>query len=249
MRKFLNNHLALMTSAVAAVTIVLKIWTVAHGNLTGIAALVSAGGLTSVLGALLAGLPALGTACLLAALVFLPEAIREGDHLRGPLIGTGVALTVGFFLAPEAWFLIGLALFVGMTLSSLLAVGVREAWSKRSRRKLPFFLRKSDQPQRISAGSTFLLIALLGWGAVASSDRPWLPPEEIRTTTAKTITGYVIDSSSGLLLMREHDRSILRIPDREVARRTVCGTDASSPRSLASRILWSEEVSYPRCTE
>ena len=176
-RKILTNHLPLVLSTLAATTVVAKMWTVAHGGLTGIAALVASGGLTSLLGALLAGLPAIGTACMLAAGVFLPEAIREGDDLRGPIVGTLAALSIGFVLAPVFWFLLGLGLFVVTTSGSFLIVGARRQWTRSSTRKLPFMLRESVHKQRVPTVATLALIAMLGWIAAATSDRPWLPPK------------------------------------------------------------------------
>lgn len=249
MRNLLTDHLALVLSTLAATTVVAKIWTVTHGGLAGIAALVSSGGLTSLLGALLAGLPAIGTACLLAAGVFLPEAIREGDDLRGPIVGTLAALSIGFALAPVFWFLIGLGLFVITTSGSFVVVGARRQWTQRSTRKLPFMLRESEHKQRVPTVATLALIAMLGWIAVATSDRPWLPPEDVTTTESETITGYVLDDSSGLLLLKESDRAVLRIPEDEVSKRTVCSTDSRSAQSLMSRIFWPEDIAYPRCSE
>ena len=248
-RKLLTDHLALVLSTLAATTVVAKIWTVTHGGLAGIAALVSSGGLTSLVGALLAGLPAVGTACMLAAVVFVPEAIREGDDLRGPIVGTLASLSIGFALAPVLWFLVGLALFVVTTVTSLLIVGARRYWTQSSTRQLPFMLRKSVMPQHVPPVATLALIAMFGWVAVATSDRPWLPPEDVTTTQSETITGYVLDDSSGLLLMKESDRSILRLPEDEVLQRTICRTDARSAQSLMSKVVWSVDIAYPKCSE
>lgn len=247
-RRLFADHLALVLSTLAATTIVAKIWTVAHGGLGGIAALVSSGGLTSLVGALLAGLPAIGTACVLAVGVLLPEAIREGDALPGPIVGTVVALLIGFALAPQRWFLLGLSWFISMTLLSFVLLGARHLWTKRWSRRLPFMLRKSELPHNSHPVVSLALIALLGWAAVAASDRPWLPPEDVSTTQSGTITGYVLDDSSGLLLLKDSDRSVIRIPEDEVSKRTICSTDARSARSLLSRIFWSEDSDYPPCS-
>lgn len=224
-------------------------WTVTHGGLTGIAALVSSGGLTSLLGALLAGLPAIGTACTLAAGVFLPEAIREGDDLRGPIMGTLAALSIGFLLAPMFWFILGVGLFVVTTSGSYLVLGARRQWMQRLTGKLPFILRASEHKQRVPTVATLALIAMLGWIAVATSDRPWLPPEDVTTTEYGILTGYVLDDSSGLLLLKESDRAVLRIPEDEVSKRTVCSTDSRSAQSLMSKIFWPDEIAYPTCSE
>jgi hypothetical protein len=247
LRRLLSDHLALGISTLAATTIVAKVWTVAHGGPAGIAALVSAGGLTSLLGALLAGLPAIGTVCLVAVGALLPEAIREGDAVRGPILGTAVGLLIGFALAPERWFFLGLTWLVVMTVLSFILVGARERWTQRSDRRLPFMLRKSEVPQNSHPFVSLALIALVGWAAVAASDRPWLPPEDVATKSG-TITGYVLDDSSDILLMQDSDRSVIRIPADEISKRTICTTDERSPRSLLSRIFWSDASNYPDCS-
>lgn len=249
MRKLLTDHLTVALSTLAAVTVVAKMWTVAHGGLTGIAALVSSGGLTTLLGALLAGLPAVGVACLLAATVFVPEAIREGDELRGPIIGTVAAVIIGFVLAPVLWFVVGIGLFVVSTAASLGTVAARRSWTRKSSRPLPFVLRKSEYPQRVPPVATLVLIAILGWLAVATSDRPWLPSEDVTTTTSGTITGYVLEDASGILMMRDSDRTILRIPDDEVSKRAVCSVGTRSDRSLMAEIFWRDGFAYPKCSE
>jgi hypothetical protein len=247
LRRLFDDHLALVLSVLAATTIVAKVWTVAHGGLAGIAALVSSGGLTSLIGALLAGLPAIGTVCLVAVGALLPEAIREGDALRGPIVGTAVALLVGFALAPERWLYLALVWLGVMTLLSFGLIGARHLWTQHSTRRLPFMLRKSERPQDSHPLISLSLLVLFGWAAVAASDRPWLPPEDVATASG-TITGYVLDDSSGLLLMRDSDRSVIRIPEDEVSRRTICTTDERSSRSLLSRIFWRDDFDYPDCS-
>jgi hypothetical protein len=248
LRRLLADHLALVLSILTATTVLAKVWTVAHGGLPTMAALVSSGGLTSLLGALLAGIPAIGTACVFAVGLALPEAIREGDALRGPIIGTVVSLLLGFALAPQRWFVSGVAWVVTMCLLSFVLVGARALWTQRSSRRLPFMLRKSEMPRSTHPIVELALVALVGWAAVAASDRPWLPPEDVRTTTDGTLTGYVLDDSSGILLLRDSDRSVIRIATDNISERTVCTTDARSPRSLLSRVFWSGDSDYPACT-
>jgi hypothetical protein len=248
LRRLFAGHSASVLSVLAATTILAKVWAVAHGNAVAISALVSTGGLTSLLGALLAGLPAIGTACMLVVGALLPEAIREGDDLRGPITGTIVALLVGLALATERWFYLGLVWLFGMTVSSFAIIALRRAWRRTSARPLPFMLRKSEYPQNAHPVVAVGLLLIIGWCAAAVSDRHWLPPEEV-ATSAGVVTGYVLDDSDGLLLMKDSNRSIVRIPRSNVVRRAVCITDASSPTSLLSRVLWGSGHSYPPCNE
>jgi hypothetical protein len=71
----------------------------------------------------------------------------------------------------------------------------------------------------------------------------------VTTTEHEKVTGYVLDDSSGLLLLRESDRAVVRIPENEVSMRTVCSTDSRSAQSLMSKIFWPEDIAYPRCSE
>lgn len=244
----LIDHIALLLSALAAITIVAKIWTVAHGGAPTIAAIVSSGGLTSLMGALVAGLPAIGILCVISVAMLLPEAIREGDKLLGPLIGTVVALLIGFALAPRHWFVIGVVVLLGATVLSYALVGFRVLWGRRIEKPLPFILSKSKLPQDVGPLASLSLLGLVAWVAVAASDRPWLPAEDISTATAGVITGHVLTDSKGLVVLRDSDRSVVRLGEDEVREREICDVDSQPQRSLLSSVFWSEDPDYPSCS-
>lgn len=261
-RRLLSEHLGLMLSTLAAATIVVKIWSVAHGGMPAITAIVGSGsGLSSVLGALLAGLPVLGTVPLLFTSSTLGEAIREGDNLRGPVIAAVVSLALALILAPVAWLVIVVVLGVGQIVFSVLVVLQRRRHKKHGR-KPSWFVAGSDLPRNDSPVLLLMLLACLAWLAVVVSDTPWLPAEDIATVHDGIITGYVLDADGGTtLVLTARDRTVTRIPNDEVKERIVCAhkstffglsptrDTATDDRSLLSVWLWQDAAEYPSCVE
>jgi hypothetical protein len=238
-----------MLSTIVAITIIAKIWSVAHGGMPTITAIVASGALTSLLGALLSGLPLLGGVPLIIAASMLAEAIRERDNWRGPAIATGVALVVAVVLAPVAWLTVGLTLLIVTCALSLLTIGLRRAWTAKSKTP-PFLIRKSQLPQAVPPALALALLAVVAWGAVASSDRPWMPVENISTMKNGTLAGFVIDDGgSSTLILKDGDRSVLRIPTDEVTNRVICTPDHDDERSLVGRLVWQNSPQYPLCNE
>jgi hypothetical protein len=241
------QHAGLAVSIATTSVILVKIWAVAHGDPQGMAALVSAGGLASIVGALVAGVPAIGMACILAMGVFLPEAIREGDRLRGPLVGTFAAILLGFATAPWHWFLLGSAFLVGTTALSFLMIAARRRWERTKARQPPFVLRKSEFQQDLHPLAALGLLATLGLIATACSDTPWLPSEDISTSEEGTITGYVLDQTSGFVVLKDSDRSVVYLHGDDVKTRSVCATSDRSTRSALGTIAWRDGPEYRSC--
>lgn len=244
----MTDHIALLASTLAATTILAKMWTVCHGNLLGMAAVIASGGLASFLGAFVAGLPAVGVVSIIASGVLLPEAIREGDQLRGPVLGTGAGVLVSFALAPRRWFLLGAFWLVIMIVLSCLIVAARARWRRRTSRPVPWVLKKSDSPQDVHPLVALVVLGVLTWAAVATSDRPWLPPEDITMHTGRVVTGYVLDDSGGLLVLEDKNRTVIRLSEGNVEKRVICSVDSSPTNSLLSTIIWSAPSAYPSCS-
>lgn len=244
----LTNHLGLLLSIIVATTIIAKVWSVAHGSMTTVTAIVGSGALTSLLGALLSGLPLLGGVPLIFAGSMLAEAIREGDNLGGPAFATGVAAIVAVVLAPVAWLILGLFLVAVPCALSLLTIGLRRAWMAKMRRKAPLLLRRSELPQRLHPALVLALLAVVAWVAVASSDTPWMPLEQVSTVKGGTLKGFVIDDGGpSTLILRSSDRLVLRVWSNEVTNRVVCIQDNDDERSLIARWAWRAAPPYPIC--
>lgn len=248
MRSIFKDHAGLVISLVAAFTIVAKIWTVAHGDPSTVVSLVSnSGAVTSVLGATVAGLPVIGAVPLLLVTGLLPEAIREGDQKKGPIVGTGVAVLVGFATAPSVLFALFSFWLVSTLLVSLTALGVRKRWGKRSPRWVRWILGGSDFPQALSAIVILAVLAISAWAVTLAYDRPWFPPEDI-TVEGETRTGFVVDEGDDVLtVLWNSDRSVERISADSVDSRTLCRLRSNlAGRSMLSRLIW-DEAHYPTC--
>jgi hypothetical protein len=246
-RRFAADHLGLLLSAIVATTIIAKIWSVAHGGMPTIMAIVASGALTSLLGALLSGLPLLGGFPLLIAGSMLAEAIREGDNWRGPAIATGVALVVAVVLAPVAWLIWGLRVGAATCVMSLVWIGLRRVLTAKLGRT-PRLLRESPFPQNVSPALALALLAVVAWAVVASSDRPWMPVENVSTMKNGTLTGFVIDDGgSSTLILKDSDRSVIRIPTDQVTNRVICTQDDDDERSLVGQLAWQNSPQYPLC--
>lgn len=248
LRGAIQEHLGVLVSLLTAATVIAKVWSVAHGDPASIASLISASGaLTSVIGALMAGLPAMGVAPLVIMAVVLPESIREGDALRGPLIGAIAACVVAAAVAPTPSVLLAVAFLVGMSVISGLVVAGRWTWGRVTPREAPFLLRGSSTRRSIGIGVTLALLAGVAWVAGAASDKPWLPAEDISTSDGDTFTGYVLDEDNGsIVVMRDDDRSVVRISIDRVSGRVMCRPEERDQRSLASRLIWAQP-DYPPC--
>lgn len=247
-REFVKDHVALLVSLLAALTVVAKVWTVSHGEIATVVSMLSeAGTLTSVLGALTAGLPAMAAAPLFIVTAILPEAIREGDSLKGPLVGATAALLVAGALAPTGAVVIAGVLLLGPTAISSMIVAFRAIWHRATQKALWSWLEKSSNPHqnRLSALLIFLVVA--AWGVGIANDRPWLPVEDITTGDGRTVTGYLLASDDlHLVVLLKADRSVVRIPEGDVTDQTICRLDDNDQRSLLSRLLW-DRPDYPGC--
>ncbi len=244
-----RDHLALTLSLVAAVTIVAKIWAVAHGSAPSVAGILSSGSvLTSVLGALMSGLPTAGLVPMILAAVVLGEAVREEDSTKGPALATVVAVAFGFIFAPADWFWATLVLLVFMLIVNVLLRvmrrwgSTRSAWVKR-------LVGKSDIPRRDSFLFVLAFFAVATWGVIATSDNPWLNAEDVTTGAGEVVTGYVLaEDSQGVELLLHRERTIVRVENRDIGSRVVCAVSSwRSQRSVLSAWVWPDPPIYPPC--
>lgn len=246
--RLLRDHVALVLSALAAITVIAKIWSVAHGGMPAVAAIVSAGDVTSLLGAFLAGLPLVGIVPLFVSGVLLPEAIREGDQTRGIVIATALAIITGFVLAPVSWFIAGCGWLGGMCGLSGLHILLRKAWVRFFRSDPPMLLEQSTLRRADHPLLALAFLTAFAWLAVASSDSPWMPAEDLHTVGGKTLTAYVLDESGdSLLVLNSEDRSVERLAASDVNERIVCERTDSDHRSALSRLVWPRSATYPPC--
>jgi hypothetical protein len=82
-------------------------------------------------------------------------------------------------------------------------------------------------------------------GSSLLSDASWLPAEEFEVKGGGVSVGYVLDETDEeLLMLREHDREVVRLQRKNVHSRKTCELDDAS-RPLA--FSFNPGPSYPRC--
>lgn len=85
--------------------------------------------------------------------------------------------------------------------------------------------------------------------AVVVSDRMWLAPEKVTYNSGSADVGYMLDADeASLVVLRDKDRVVLRLPVANVATREYCTQAANSPWWL--RPLYQvtrSQPRYPKC--
>ena len=147
---------------------------------------------------------------------------RQDDHavagLRIPFI---VAFVLMLATTPWRWFIgavIVFLLFVGTAVVRVRFVRPRNASVRRPPR-VPF--------PRTFAGNVLPLVGVARFFLIVS-DSPWLPSERLTSPTGTTV-GYVLSSGTDLVLLRDSDRQVVRVPVS--ARREVCELERGSTLS------------------
>ncbi|MFD0599784.1 hypothetical protein ACFQZ4_51845 [Catellatospora coxensis] len=126
MGAWIKDHLSLVIAIAVGVTVLTKIWSVAHGNEYTMAALfTSQGGLNVTIAALVAGLPSLGYLPMVLTYPALIAAAWAGHSLRGPVIAAVIASILAFATIPTGYLLIYLVVAVASIGSSFLIVWIR----------------------------------------------------------------------------------------------------------------------------
>jgi len=241
-----REHLALWLSLLSATTVVVKVWDVAHGNTTTIAALVGQQGALTVVGqAFVVALPGIAAWLPLWTGTHIAEAVREGDDLREPIFTVVASVILGAMLAPLRWFLLGLlwiAVMNGVVFFSTVL-------PRLLRGQRPVVPPRTGRRVRVIFGLLFIAV-IFALGA-SFSDTPWLPAEKIAVpgTANGSVIGYVISSDEEWTrVMRERDRVVVTLPRASVVSRDICTTDAEDQRSLLAHVFGWRRVSYPACT-
>lgn len=247
---FGREHLALALSLLLGIAVTLKLFVVAHGDPVTLSSLVAAQGLSGVFAsAFLVGMPLFSLVLCWASVVGLMEAVREGDTLKGPGIGTAFATILGLLFVPMLAFLALLGWAALYLLTSLLTRMWR-AKRVRQGRSLNWWLRSRprDEPLRL-----FLVFALVvGAGAVVISDTPWMPRERVVLSNGSgEEVGFVLSEGDlTVSFLRDADRRVLQIPAAQVSAREVCrstGVVDLARRSLLARAIWGTDIAYREC--
>ncbi len=241
-----REHLALVASAVAAATIFAKVWSVSHGDVDTIRAIVATRGLGGLLGAaLLVGLPTLSYFPAFFAALQLNEAIREREELAGPIIALVLTLALTFAFAPAQVLALagmGAVVMVGLAVISKYLAQALQHSTNRLSRVIVRALGRGNNPQHRSIALSVAATVVVTWLLVSFSGVPWLPPERIKTESS-TIVGYVLsDGAQWTSVLTEYDRRVLLVRTEDIASRTPCRLNRRDDRSLMARAFWNKSI-------
>ncbi|GAA1401397.1 hypothetical protein [Catellatospora coxensis] len=249
MGAWIKDHLSLVIAIAVGVTVLTKIWSVAHGNEYTMAALfTSQGGLNVTIAALVAGLPSLGYLPMVLTYPALIAAAWAGHSLRGPVIAAVIASILAFATIPTGYLLIYLVVAVASIGSSFLIVWIRRRLLAKGRDpgELPFVLREPKSAHNTPLAVGLAVFGLLGWLWVATRDTPWIPVERITQSTSGPVVGYILDEDGAwFTVMLEDDRRVVNIPSAQVSQRQPCSR--GDERTPLVMLVWPEPAAYPDC--
>ncbi len=231
----LREHLGIAVAGVALATVLLKLVSVSHGNLsTAGAILESQGSGELVLAALLAGMGGLVFVAMVWSIPHFGEALREGDDLQVPIANLIVTIVMLLAFVPyERLYFVGLYLTF-WTVSSLVWV-----WRK----------GKSEHARgRESVILVGAMTVVITWLVVAGSGRLWLPAEVFTLAGGEEVVGYALSDSDGsVVVVREDDRSLIRLDLDELSSRSYCRVDSEDPRTMLNVVLGQEQPDTRLC--
>lgn len=238
----LSTHVATVLAAVGLATATIKLISVSHGDQNTMGEILRSAPLSELaLGTVLFGARNFVWIAVVWAIPTFGEAVRERDDLRVPatvLIGSLllVALVVPFRL-------LGMVALYLLYWSSTSAAWAW--WEQRTGKRKR--LGGLGPPSRRALTSVGLVGAFVGWALLAGSSEMWLPLEKLDQQRGGAEVGYVLgDEGDDLIVMREHDRGIVRVKAADVEKRFVCSR-GNDPRTLLNRIAGHPKPRYPKC--
>ncbi len=242
--KVIEQHIGLVLAGVALLTVVLKLRGVAHGDPTTIGAIVREQGYSGiVVASVLSGTAAMGYGAIYFAVTQLGQAFTERDPIALPLIWFGCTVLVLGAIAPWRQLLV----LVGGAVIWLVIAGPTRWWD--NRRGRPVRAGGFGPPSRAGFAALAAGLGLFVWGAVAFSDRMWLPAEVVTVHDGSRIVGYVLADGDALVVLVHASRSVERLEPSQVADRQLCSVDRSDQRSVLNLLQEHARVQYPACPE
>lgn len=238
--------LGVVIPAVAFATIVLKILVVAHFDPQSIAAILGAQRTGNVLAAVLVtSSHNLVWVAQLWSVPLFSEALRERDTLLVPTLALLISLLLVALLAPRAHFVLAVSYLLLYLVGGLPFMAWDFVRGKKS----------SSKPAAATASRSRQAAVWLAFGVAAvlisvlTSDRPWLPSERVKVEGTGELVGYVISEESGwITLLRDSDRSVLRLPADRVTHRQLCRGNQRDDRPLIATLVKLKRPQYQSCT-
>lgn len=120
LRGFLREHVALVTSSLVAITVVLKIARVAHGDPTTMAAIASSSGAVNLaISTVVTAVQSLFWVLWVWAVPRFGESVRERDPLFVPAVALAVVFVIVALTSPWKYFVAGVAYLAWWLISNL----------------------------------------------------------------------------------------------------------------------------------
>lgn len=225
-----SESVGVVASVAAFALFAIKLMAVSHGSVNTAKALLQTSGLgESLLGVALSGfIPMACAAAFLYTLLRLGHCLIEGENPWPWLATTLMLVFVIGFLISMAWAVAG-----GVLLALLLAL----------RRRLRGWLGRA-------LGRNLALAALVPLAFLLIDDSMWLPYERFDTGTGPTPTvGYTVaETDDVLVVLRDRDRVVVRIPSSEIVSRDYCVPDYETWTGMSiSELVKSKRPKYPLC--
>lgn len=224
-----SESVGVVASIGAFALFAIKLMAVSHGSVNTAKALLQTSGLgESLLGVALSGfIPVACAAAFVYALVRLGYCLVEEGNPWPWLGATLLLVFVIGVLISLAWAVTGAVLLAGL-------VVVR----RRLRGRLGRSLRLAVTVAVLLPASGVLLI----------DDSMWLPYERYDRGD-NILVGYTVaENDDELIVLRDRDRIILRVPQSEVLKRDYCVPDYESWAGMSiSELAKSKRPKYPRC--
>lgn len=222
-----SESVGVVASVAAFALFAIKLMAVSHGSVNTAKALLQTSSLgESLLGVALSGfIPMACAAAFLYTLLRLGHCLIEGENPWPWLATTLLLVFVIGFLISMAWAVTG-----GVLLALLLLLrGRLRGWLGRS------------------LGRNLALAALVPVAFLLIDNSMWLPYE--RFDTDRTIVGYTVaETDDVIVVLRDRDRVVLRIPTSTVAGRAYCVPDYESWTGMSiSELVKSKRPKYDRC--
>ncbi|MDP1820360.1 MAG: hypothetical protein Q8K58_10800 [Acidimicrobiales bacterium] len=225
LRSIVSQHVGILVSASLATAAAIRLFRIAHGDVTTALAVLQRSDTSTVLVGLLVDLvpvvtPAIGLTLLLA----IPPS--ESASAWKKVGGYGVLGLLIFSLVPLNLLLIA----VGLTGAFAVIPAVRR------------WLFRDHSLSGVGAVGGIALVLV-----VVVPDDPWLPAEIVRIDSAET-AAYVLDDEGTVSVLRDRDRKVIFLPSSSLDDRRLCSATGSEWPSLLTLVAGFERsADYPDC--
>lgn len=226
------------------ILVIIKAFSVSHGNVVTMQVLVSSKSLASIIvSTIITSLLTVLVASYFISVIIATESVRENEHRKQGIIILAFCLSLAFFIVPGDVIVVMLKFAGLLLLSSLFIYGLRR-FKKVYKRITPSSGKRLDKGFTLFVLSMMFCISLL---IVCFNDTPWIPPETVKTSDNQFF-GYVIDYDSTVTkLLIDESRLVIQIPNGDIKQRRICHTSPVTKKSVFSTLVWGSQPTYDKC--